>query len=104
MEFPRETPLKSRVQLEQRRVEDASNIIQQVVHNHFAHRAELAELEFRNLMRHGRTSLIIGLSCLASCLAIQSDVTAGEGDCSPYTGEYLQPRLKSSHGQKQKQC
>jgi len=38
MEFPRETPLKLRVQLEQRPVEDASNIIQQAVHNHFAHK------------------------------------------------------------------
>ena len=70
LEFPREAPLKLRVQLEKWPGEEAMNVIRQAVHNHFAHRAELTELEFRNLMRQGRTSLIIGLSCLAACLII----------------------------------
>jgi hypothetical protein len=70
LEFTRETPLKLRVELEQRPGEDVANVIQQAVHNYFAHRAELAELEFRNLMRQGRMSLLIGLSCLATCLII----------------------------------
>ena len=68
-EFPRETPLELSVQLEHPK-EDAPNVIEQAVHNYFAHRTELAELEFRNLMRQGRTSLIIGLCCLASCLIV----------------------------------
>ena len=69
-EFPRGTPLKLCVQLEHGPGEGAPDLIRQAVHNHFAHRAELNELEFRNLLRQGQTSLLIGLSCLAVCLII----------------------------------
>jgi len=89
MEFPRETSLKLRVQLGQRPVEDASNIIQQAVHNHFAHRAELAELEFRNLLRQGRTSLLIGLSCLATCLIISQTLPPRAGTWASVLRESL---------------
>jgi len=77
-EFPRGTPLKLCVQLEHWPGETARESIQQAVHNHFAHRAELNELEFRNLMKQGRTSLLIGLSCLAACLIISRTLLPGQ--------------------------
>jgi hypothetical protein len=69
-EFPRDAPISLHIQLEQWPPEDPREMIQQAVHSHFAHRAELADLEFRALMKQGWTSLIIGLSCLAICLFI----------------------------------
>lgn len=78
LEFPRGTPLKLFVQLEQWPGEDADGVIRQAVHNHFAHRAELTELEFRNLLRQGQTSLLIGLSCLAVCLIISRTLLPAE--------------------------
>jgi len=70
LEFPRDAPLKLHVQLEQAPSEETAKLARQAVHNHFAHRTELTELEFRNLMRQGRTTLIIGMFCLAACLII----------------------------------
>ena len=69
-EFPRDAPLRLCVHLEQSPAEDPKKLIEQAVHNHFAHRAEVTDLEFRSLMKQGRTSLLIGLSCLATCLVI----------------------------------
>jgi len=70
LEFPRGAPLKLCVQLEKWPGDNAREIVGEAVRNHFTHRAELTELEFRNLMRQGRTSLLIGLSCLATCLIV----------------------------------
>ena len=77
-EFPRDAPLKLHVQLEQRPAENPKELIRQAVHNHFSHRAEITHLEFRNLMKQGRTSLLIGLSCLAACLIISRTLLPGE--------------------------
>jgi hypothetical protein len=68
-EFPPGAPVRLRVQLEQ---------IRQAVHNHFAHRAELTNLEFRALMKQGWTSLAIGLSCLVACLVLSKMLPNGE--------------------------
>ena len=38
------------------------------MHNYFAYRAKLNRLEFRHLLKEGRTSLIIGLVFLGACL------------------------------------
>jgi len=68
-EFPANAPIKLRVHLEQWPTEgDPKELIRQAVHNHFAHLAELNRLEFRALMKQGRTSLLIGLCCLAGSL------------------------------------
>ena len=76
-EFPPNEPVKLSVQLEHWPIEDPKELIQQAVHNHFAHRAELTNLEFRSLMQQGRTSLLIGLSCLATCLVISEALLHG---------------------------
>lgn len=69
-EFPADEPLKLRIHLEHWPSENPEGMIEQAVHNPFAHRAELTNLEFRALMKQGRFSLLIGLSSLAFCLAL----------------------------------
>ena len=77
-EFPPDDPVKLRVHLEQWPAEDPKELIQQAVHNYFAHRANLSELAFRRLMKQGRTSLFIGLVFLATCLVTTKTVLRGE--------------------------
>jgi hypothetical protein len=78
-EFPPDAHVMLRVHLEQWPTQDnPKELIRQAVHNHFAHRAELTHLEFRALMKQGWTSLLIGLSCLASCLIISKALLRGE--------------------------
>lgn len=38
------------------------------LHHYFTYRAELADREFRQLLRRGRTSLLIGLAFLGACV------------------------------------
>ena len=71
-------PLKLRIDLEQWPADDPTEVIRQAVHNHFAHRARLTDMEFRRLMKQGRTSLLIGLAFLASCLIATQTLLAGE--------------------------
>jgi hypothetical protein len=77
-EFPPEAPVRLLVHLDEWPAEDPTEVISRAVHNHFAHRADLTSLEFRSLMRQGRTSLLIGLSCLAICLVISKTLLFGE--------------------------
>ena len=46
---------------------DAEHLLETAVHNYFTYRANLNRLEFRHLLKQGRTSLIIGLALLAAC-------------------------------------
>ena len=77
-EFPPEAPVRLLVHLDDWPAADPTEVISRAVHNHFAHRAELTDLEFRSLMRQGRTSLLIGLSCLAICLVISKTLLLSE--------------------------
>ena len=43
-------------------------MIRSAVQNYFGNRAKLADLEFRRLLRDGRTTLVIGLVFLGVCL------------------------------------
>jgi len=69
-EIPPNAPIKLRIYLEQWPLEDPKEMIRTAVHNYFSHRAKIADLEFRQLLKQGRTSLIIGLLFLAVCLVI----------------------------------
>ena len=70
-EFHRHEPVDLIIHLEksfdghnsQRLVEDA-------VHNYFAYRARLNELEFKRLMKQARMSLLVGLSFLGACFVM----------------------------------
>jgi hypothetical protein len=78
-EFPPDAQLKLRVHLELWPSQgDPRQLIGQAIHNHFAHRAQVTQREFKALMKQGRTSLIIGLSCLAACLLIIQVLLSGK--------------------------
>lgn len=77
-ELPAGSPFKLRIDLEQWPGEDPNDVIRQAIHNHFAHRARLTDMEFRRLMKQGRTSLLIGLAFLASCLLLTQTLLSGE--------------------------
>ena len=68
-EFPRRDPVSLVVHVNQLPAHaDAEHLLETAVHNYFAYRAKLNRLEFRYLLKQGRTSLIIGLTFLAVCM------------------------------------
>ena len=67
-EFSPNAAIKLRIHLDQWPDGDPQEMIRTAVHNHFAHRAQITELEFKRLLKQGRTSLLIGLLFLAACL------------------------------------
>ena len=77
-EFAPGAPLRLRIYLQQWPPEDPTDLIRQAVHNYFTHRAHLTELEFGRLMKQGRTSLLIGLVFLFTCLIAIRTTLSGE--------------------------
>ena len=70
-EYPRRDPVSLVVHVNQLPPHgDAQQLVETAVHNYFNHRAKLNRLEFRHLLKEGRTSLIIGLAFLGTCLFI----------------------------------
>jgi len=69
-EFSPNAPIKLRIYLDQSSAEDPKELIRTAVHNHFAHRAKIIDLEFKRLLKQGRASLVIGLVFLAACLLL----------------------------------
>lgn len=69
-EYPPDAPLFLRIHLEQWPEKDPAILISEAVHNFFTYKTKLNQLEYRNLMKLGRTSLFIGLLFLATCLII----------------------------------
>jgi hypothetical protein len=71
LEHPRAPRLKLVVHLAKAPAEgNATTMISEAVHHYFAYRARLNWLEFKQLMRQGRTALIVGLSFLAVCFGL----------------------------------
>jgi len=70
LEFPSDDPVRLHIYLEQWPAEDPKETIKTAVHNYFAHRAEIADLEFKRLMEQGRSSLFIGALFLSLCLGV----------------------------------
>jgi hypothetical protein len=68
-EYPPNEPVTLRIHLEEWPVEDPRELIREAIHNYFAYRTKLNDLEFRRLMKQGRVSLFIGLTFLSICLA-----------------------------------
>jgi hypothetical protein len=64
-----DAPLHVRVYLRQQQPEDA-RLVTDAIHRHFAALAESAEHRFRRLLAIGRRSLFIGLTFLATCIAV----------------------------------
>ncbi len=68
MEYHRQQPVDLIIHL-QKHVDgrNAQQLVEAAVHNYFAYRARLNVLEFKRLMKHGRLSLLVGLSFLVAC-------------------------------------
>jgi hypothetical protein len=68
-EFPLEEPVTMVVHLNEFPADqDPQKVIEEGVHHYFAYRARLNRMEFRQLLKEGQQSLIIGLLFLAACL------------------------------------
>jgi hypothetical protein len=68
-EFPRRDPVSLVIHVNQIPVQrDAQHLVESAVHHYFAYRAKLKMLELRHLLKVGRTSLLIGLVFLGTCL------------------------------------
>jgi hypothetical protein len=68
-EFPRRDPVSLVIHVNQLPEQhDTQHLVEGAVHHYFAYRAKLNRLEFRHLLKEGRTSLIIGLVFLGACL------------------------------------
>ena len=79
-EYPLHEPLTLRVHLAELPPEgDAKALIQDAIRHFFTYKAQLNQLEFSRLMREGRISLAIGLSFLASCLALAGILAQVDG-------------------------
>ena len=71
-EYPRSDPLTLIVHVNQASDPAASQeLIEKAVRNYFAYRGKLNRMEFKHLLKQGRTSLVIGLLFLAMCLMIR---------------------------------
>jgi hypothetical protein len=77
-EFSPEASIKLSIYLEQWPAEDPKELIKAAVHNDFAHRAKITNLEFKRLLRQGRTSLLIGLLFLFICLLLSKELLGSE--------------------------
>jgi hypothetical protein len=68
-EFPRHDAVALIVHVNQLPAQgDAQQIVEAAMHHYFTYRAKLNRLEFRHLLKEGRTSLFIGLVFLGACL------------------------------------
>jgi hypothetical protein len=68
-EFPLDEPVSLVVHLTEFPADqNAETAIEQGVHHYFAYRARLNKMEFRQLLKEGRQSLLIGVLFLAACL------------------------------------
>lgn len=89
-EFHRHDPVTLVIGLtEDPRQVDAGQVAEQAVHNYFAYRAKLNWLEFKHLMKQGRTSLLIGLTFLAACLTLSEVIAQVAGPLSLLLRESL---------------
>jgi len=70
-EFHRQEPLDLIIHLEKfPEGSDAQRLAKDAVHHYFAYRARLNQLEFKRLMKQGRSSLVVGLAFLIACLLL----------------------------------
>lgn len=76
-EYPLNAPVTLRVHLVEWTAEDPTDTVRDGVQHYFAYRGQLINMEFRQLMKQARTSLLIGLAFLCACLFTSSYFLAG---------------------------
>lgn len=88
-EYSVATPLALRIHLGELPDKDPSDMVREAIHHYFSYRDQLTSLEFRRVMREGRTSLVIGLVFLFSCLLAQTYLPPTENTFLSFTRESL---------------
>jgi hypothetical protein len=71
-EMPVDAHITLRIYLDHWPPEDPGPMVKTAVRNYFAYRARMANLDFKNLLSQGRTSLVIGLVFLSACLVLSN--------------------------------
>jgi hypothetical protein len=66
---------------------EPERLISEAIHNYFSFKAELVRRELRQLLRQGRTSLVIGLCFLVACLAAAEAIGREAGGDLPAIGK-----------------
>jgi hypothetical protein len=70
MDFPSYTALKLVVYLPEKEMQkEATQVLEQAIHNHFTYKVNQAQRELREKLTGGRAALVIGLVFLAATLA-----------------------------------
>ncbi len=75
LEFPQDSQFRIVVHIEQMPTDNPTSLVAQAIHNYFEYKSVRSKRRLRLLMREGRASLLIGLSCLALCL-LAADILA----------------------------
>lgn len=89
-ELAHDRELELVIQLAMPPPDDRAAGVGQAVRHYFGSRAEMKQRDFRLLMRRGRTSLIVGLVFLVSCLLVSElFATLGEGTIAAIIKESL---------------
>jgi len=88
-EYSVATPLALRIHVEEAPDNDPSEMVREAIHHYFSYRDQLTSLEFRRVMREGRTSLFIGLLFLFSCLLAQTYLPSTENAFLSFLRESL---------------
>ncbi len=89
-EHPKDHELELTIHLTTPPPADRAAGVQEAIHHYFSLRAQMKQNEFRQLMRRGRLSLIIGLLFLTGCLFLAGIVAGlGTGTASDIVREGL---------------
>ena len=86
-ELPAGTEFELRIHLATAATPEAAAGVEEAVRHYFANRAELKSREFRQLLRRGRTSLIVGSLFLVGCLFLGEFVGRGGGSVASVAKE-----------------
>ncbi|WPG40881.1 hypothetical protein [Variovorax sp. EBFNA2] len=85
MGLPRDSRLRLSIHLGRLPIEDEpSTLLTEAIHNYFEYKGNLARGELKQLLRDGRTSLLIGLSFVTACL-IGAEAIAQAGTHTAFT-------------------
>lgn len=89
LEFPQASRFHITVHLARMPAEDPTELVAEAIRNFFAYKAELTRRTVTVLFREGRTSLVIGMAFLSTCLLVADLLT-------PYAGGTFLKILRES--------
>lgn len=91
LSLPRSSRLHLTIHVEQMvSAEEASELMADAIHNHYAYKSDLVRGELRQLLRQGRISLAIGLAFVSACLlAAETIAHPGHGTAANIARESL---------------